>query len=281
MNTGWRSLFLLLLCLLAFDAQAERLLRFGVYAADKPSEMVRTFRPALNLLEQSLTRRLGELVTIRMTVAGTYEEGVDDLVKGRVDFSQFGPVSYVNAKAALPALEILAMETNKGTKSFNGAIVVAEESPIQRVEELHGKRFAFGDDTSTIGRFLAQLYLLEHEVHANDLERYDYLLRHDAVASAVAEGRYDAGAVKESSIQRQNKQGKRLRAIAIFPNVTKPWVAHPGLSREVVGALRTALIELSNPEALEALGVDGFAPGEDHEYDRIRRAMERNPEFFR
>jgi len=41
------------------------------------------------------------------------------------------------------------------------------------------------------------------------------------------------------------------------------------------------LLELKDAEALQALGADGFAPGDDAEYDRIRQAMERNPEFFR
>jgi len=281
MNRTLRCFALAVVALLSTAAQADRELRFGVYAADKPSEMVRAFRPTLNLLERALTKKLGEETTIRMEVAGAYEEGVADLVKGRVDFSQFGPVSYINAKTALPTLQILAMETNEGTKSFNGAIVVAERSPLQRIDELRGKRFAFGDETSTIGRYLAQLHLLEHGVHARDLAKYDYLLRHDAVASAVAEGRYDAGAVKESALRKQNKQEKRLRVLLLFPNVTKPWVAAPSLAPDALEALRSGLLELKDAEALQALGADGFAPGDDAEYDRIRQAMERNPEFFR
>lgn len=281
MDSAWRRFFPLLLSLLAFDAHAERTLHFGVYTAEKPSEMVRTFRPTLDLLQQALSRRFGEPVTIRTSVARTYEQGVRELVQGNVDFSQLGPVSYINAKAALPPLQILAMETHQGTKQFNGAIVVAEGSPIQRVEELRGKRFAFGDEASTIGRYLSQLYLLEHGIRACDLEHHDYLLRHDAVASAVAEGHYAAGAVKASAVQKQNRQGKRLRILATFPNVTKPWVAHPGLPPAVVEALRSTLLDLDDPAALDALDADGFAPGEDAEYDGIRQAVERNPEFFR
>jgi phosphonate transport system substrate-binding protein len=267
--------------LLCGTAHGERELRFGAYTSDKPTEMVREFRPTLNLLEHFLSRRQGETVTIRMVVAGSYAEGVDDLVQGRVEFSQFGPVSYVKAKAALPELQILAMETNKGAKSFNGVIVVRADSAISQVEELRGKRFAFGDDSSTIGRYLSQLYLLEHGVHSGDLKRYDYLQRHDAVAAAVANGRYDAGALKEGALVRQNRQGPMLRPIATFPNVTKPWVAHPSLPQGWLEALRASLLEVDDPAALDALGADGFALGEDGEYDEIRRAVERNPEFFR
>ena len=87
------------------------MLSFGVYASDKPSAMVRQFRPILNVVEERMARTLGEPVRIRLQVAKTYEQGITDLVQGKVDFARFGPASYIEAKATDPGITILAVES--------------------------------------------------------------------------------------------------------------------------------------------------------------------------
>ena len=152
---------------------------------------------------------------------------------------------------------------------------------IQSVNELKGKRFAFGDEKSTIGRYLSQQYLLQHGITAADLDSYDYLGRHDRVGYAVAAGEFDAGALKESTYKKLLNKGVVLRPIATFQNVTKPWVARSGLSERVFSALRLALLEYKNPEGLKALGKDGFVVGSHEDYLPIVAAVRNNPEFFK
>ncbi len=261
-------------------AAAEVQLKFGVYTADKPSAVVRQFRPVLNAIERSMSAQHGEPVKIRMQVARSYEEGGDDLVNGKVDFSRFGPASYVAAKRRSPSLSVIASEANNGKKTFNGVICVQKSSPIREVADLKGKRFAFGNERSTIGRYLVQLYLAEKDVKAADLAEYAYLDRHDKVGAAVAAGTYDAGALKESTFKRLVKQGKAIRALATFPNVTKPWIARADLEPQLLEQLRRALLEMRDEKAFKALKKDGFLPATDADYDRIRRSIEQNRLFF-
>ncbi len=142
---------------LPVNVNADVTLTFGIYTSDKPSTMVKKFRPILNVLQADLSERLGEPANIRMQVAKSYEKGVEDLVEGRVDFSRFGPASYVMAKKENPDIRLVAMESNKGEKTFNGVICVAKNSAIQTVEVLKAKRVAFGNKRSTIVRYLSQL----------------------------------------------------------------------------------------------------------------------------
>lgn len=255
-------------------------LNFGVYTSDKPSVMVQKFRPVLNALTESLQKKLGQPVKIRLQVASGYSKGVEDLVNGRVDFARFGPASYIHAKKLNPGITILAIESKKGRKVFNGVICVRDDSAIRSIADLKGKRFAFGNKRSTIGRYLSQNYLYARGVHAKDLEAFEYLGRHDKVGAAVASGKYDAGALKESTFRKLIKKGAPLRSIATFTNVTKPWIARSGLPNEIFIALRDALISLDNPAALKALRKDGFLPGNDSDYVSIRRAINKNPLFF-
>jgi phosphate/phosphite/phosphonate ABC transporter binding protein len=264
----------------AGPASADIQLVFGLYTSDKPSTMVQQFRPALNVLEERLTDLLSEPVKIRTRVAKSYDDGLKDLVDGTVDFARFGPASYILAKRQQPGLSILAVEQNEGGNIFYGVICVREDSDIENVAQLKGRTFAFGDENSTIGRYLSQLYLLNHGITAGDLASYNYLGRHDLVGSVVATGQYDAGALMEKSYNELVASGMPLRIIAEFPNVTKPWIARAGLPDRIKVAISRALFSLDDPVALDALSKDGFVEGTDTDYDVIRESMDRNGEFF-
>lgn len=253
---------------------------FGVYTSDKPTTMVKKFRPLLNDLEDHLTQILKKNVEITMQVAHGYEKGIEDIVLGNVDFSRLGPASYIEAKQKNPKLRILAIESKNGRKTFNGLICVHRDSFIQTVADLKGKSFAFGNKRSTIGRYLSQAYLLKHGIKAKDLKRYEYLDRHDKVGTAIGLKQFNAGALKEGTFKRLLARGTPIRKIASFHNVTKPWVARSGLPKQILDALHQALLELKDPAVLKALGKDGFLGGSDKDYDIIRKAINNNPAFF-
>lgn len=271
---------LLLSSFVSTSVGAEVLLNFGVYASDKPSAMVKMFRPTLNALEALLTAKLGEPTRIRLQVASTYNQGIDDLATGRVDFARMGPASYITVKQRNPALQLLAMESNKGSKTFFGIICVQKQSPVLDISQLKGLTFAFGDKRSTIGRYLSQHLLAQQGVHAGDLASYEYLGRHDRVGAAVGAGQFDAGALKESTFKKLRAAGVEIRELARFPNVTKPWIASSNLSPKMVAALREVLLELKDPLALKAIKKSGFLPAVDSDYATIRESMQTNAEFF-
>lgn len=278
-NLKVASLCLSVLLLFAAHHATALSLSFGVYTADSPTTVVAQFRPLLNVIEKRLTSLLNEPVTIKMQIAPTYKQGVDDLVNGRVDFSRLGPASYVMAKQANAQLSILAMESKKGQKRFRGVICVAEQSPIMAIADLKGKNFAFGNQRSTIGRYLAQLHLMNAGIYASDLGEQAYLERHDQVGLAVAQGHFEAGALKESTFKRLVEQGSRLRVLTAFDNVTKPWVASHRMQAKLQKQLKSVLLSIDDQAALKALKKDGFLPGKDEDYQMIRTAIVDSSKF--
>jgi len=274
------SAVVILINLVTTTVQAEVNLRFGVYTSDKPTTMVKMFRPILNALENQLTKKLEEPVHISLQVASSYQQGVNDLVNGRVDFARMGPASYVISKSHNPDLQLLAMENKKGKKIFYGIICVQEQSPIKEIYQLKGQSFAFGNERSTIGRYLSQYLLSKHGVLASNLASYKYLNRHDRVGAAVGAGQFDAGALKESTFNKLKAKGTKIRELARFPNVTKPWIASANMSTEMITALREVLLDLTDPAILKAIKKQGFLPAEDSDYAVIRDAMEKNELFF-
>jgi len=271
---------MLALCLGPAPAWADVNLKFGVYTSEKPSAMVKIFRPVLNVLEEDMSAQLGETVSIRMQVANSYEKGINQLTTGAIDFARLGPASYIIASEENPNIKLLAMEAVKGKKRFRGVIAVHRDSEIKTIADLTGKHFAFGSERSTIGRYLSQRYLLENGVHASDLSSYEYLGRHDKVGAAVAAGLFDAGALKEGTFIKMVKKSSPLRELASFENVTKPWAARAGLDGRLFNALKSGLLKLQDKVALNTLRKSGFLAGSDKDYEMVRTAMNSNLHFF-
>lgn len=263
------------------SASAEVKLAFGVYASDKPSAMVEQIRPTLDAVERNLASLLHDKVHIKLQVLRDYETGVAVLTAGKIDVARLGAASYVEAKAGAPGIELLASELNGGVPYFNGVICVRRDSPIRTVSDLKGKTFAFGSEQSTMGRYVAQLFLAQSGIIADDLKSFRYLGRHDRVAAAVATGQFDAGALEATIFDKLAREKLPIRAIASYRDMTKAWVARVGLDGRLKATLRRALLGVHDPAALAALRFDGFTATTDADYDATRAAIKQNARFFR
>jgi phosphate/phosphite/phosphonate ABC transporter binding protein len=265
--------------LLPLSAQADLMLVFGTYAADKPTETVRKYRPFLSFLAEQMSEQLGETVNIKMKIAKEYEAGIDQLAVGTVDFARFGPASYVHVVNKNADVQLVAMESKNGEKRFKGVIVVHADSEIQSLEQLTGKSFAFGDELSTIGRYLAQAHLLQAGISSAELQDFAYLGRHDLVGEAVGAGRFSAGALKESTYKKLVAKGVPIQVLMTFDNVTKPWLASAEVPERVVLAMRQVMLSSENEEIVRKISKNGFLEGDDSDYELVRQAMEKSNSF--
>lgn len=259
---------------------ADVTLSIGLYTSSKPSAMVSKFRPIVSMLEDKVSEKLGRSVRIRMQIAKNYEKGIDYLSAGKVDFARFGPATYVEAKTENPDIQILAIESKNRTKVVHGIIATGLHSSIRKLSDLKGKSFAFGDMQSTSGRYMAQQYLLKNGIAARDLSRYEYLGRHDIVGIKVGVGDFAAGAMSEAMFRKLLSDGEKIRELARFPIVSKPWVAKAGIDPEIYSALKLSLLEMSDSGALSPLEINGFINGSNEDYRVIANSMSENHRFF-
>lgn len=275
------SIFLLVASFTLFSepANADISLKFGTYAADKPTETVKKYRPFLMFLESRLTAELGERVSIDMVIAKEYETSIEQLANGEVDFARFGPASYVHATSRNPNVQIVAMESKDGQKKFKGIIAVHKDSNAESLEDLAGLTFAFGDELSTIGRYLSQAVLLDAGIGSDDLHSFEFLGRHDSVGLAVGSGKFAAGALKESTFKKLVASGVPIRALVNFDNVTKPWISSSDLQPRVYEAMQRIMLASENEEIVRRVSKNGFLLGADSDYQEIRQAMQRSTDF--
>ena len=258
----------------------EVALSIGLQNSSKPSAMVRKYRPLVSELQRKVAKKLGKPVRIRMQIAKSNQTGIEYLASGKVDFALLGAATYVEAKTENPDIQILAIESKNRTKVVNGIIATGLHSSIRTLSDLRGQSFAFGDLQSTSGRFMAQQFLLKNGVGAKDLSRYEYLGRHDIVGVKVGVGDFAAGAMSESTFRKLLSDGEKIRELARFPIVSKPWVTRAGIDPAVYSALKISLLEMSNADALDPLDINGFVKGTNEDYRVIANAMSQNHLFF-
>lgn len=273
MNACWtRSLAALagVLCL-ASSAHAELVL--GVHPFKPATRLVESFTP----LAQYLSGRLGE--PVRLHVARDYQTHLDGVAIGRYDFAYLGPVLYVQLHSLHGPRPLLARQQTGNSPVFHGKIFVRADSPVRRLADLAGKRFAFGDPHSTMGHLVPRYLLWQAGVGVEQLASHKFVGDHLNVALGVLAGEFDAGAAKEDVFYQYEKCG--LRAIATSPPVSDHlFVATHRMKPAQIRKLRALLLTMHQDAegraALQAMtpGIHALVPAQDSDYGSLRAVMQ-------
>lgn len=130
---------------------------------------------------------------MRLRTVDTWEGLAKSLSSGETDISLMGPWGYVLANHQAGA-EVVSTILYDGRPEYFAIMVTSPNSGINRLEDLKGKNFAFGDKGSTSG------YLIpSHEFFKRGIEPEKYFAKvintkHQAIEMQITRGELDAGA---------------------------------------------------------------------------------------
>ena len=256
----------------ATEASAQKPLILAVHPYLPKDEIISRFKP----LADYISRSIGRPVEVR--VGRDYEEHIDAIGADSVDIAYMGPVPYVKLVAKYGKKPLLVRQVIDDQPFLKGEIIVRQDSSLQSLSELKGRRFIFADSDSTMGSVLPQKMLAQAGVPLTSLASYTFVEGHDNVAMAVLAGDYDAGAVKEETFQKYEPRG--LRALAHVPSVFDHlFVTSTKLPTALVDSLRSLLLRLNDlPEDRPIMtaihpNMTAFVSAKDSEYDNLRAAM--------
>ena len=153
----------------------------------------------------------------------------------------------------------------KALKQFGGVILVREDSPIETLEDIKGKKFMCVKFSSFGGGHMAWRLLLENGINPEtDCSEFLEGQKHDNVVLAVRAGAVDVGTVRSDTLERMEAEGKiKLEEFRIlnkaddeFPFVHStqlypewPMAACKGTSEETAAAVADALKSLSSEDS--------------------------------
>ena len=271
------NLLLFVILLLTGNAQANEKLELWVHPYLPASQLIRKFSP----LAAYLSEKSGKIIEVK--VSKTYKSHIERVGDRRMGIAYLGPASYVKLTHIYGEQTILACLEISGRPFFHGLIIARQDSAVKTLEDLVGKRFAFGDLNSTMSHFVPRQMLLEKGITFDKLKQHEFLGSHNNVVLGVLGGYYDAGGVKEGVYYQYRDRGLHILAKS-QPIAEHLFVANSNLSLKTINNIRQLLLNLQDKAILTSIkkSVTGMASVNDEDYQALRSILKRfdklNPE---
>lgn len=251
-------------------ARAADVLTLGILPYLPAVELTERFTP----LAERLGRELGR--PVRLVVPPDYGSLVTMAGRDEIDLAYIGPAPYVTVVERFGPKTLLGRLEIAGSPNLRGAIIVRADSPLTRLQDLAGKRFAFGDPNSTMSHLVPRHLLQVSGVPLGRLAGHEFLGSHKNVALAVLMGEFDAGAVKEEILL----QYPGLRALAHTRPVTQQFfIATRRMPADLAARARAVLLALDNPADVAAVlgpiepNVSGIGTASESDYEELHRIL--------
>ena len=254
---------------------AQQILRVSAIPDEAPTELQRKFKSLGNYLEQKLAMK------VEFTPVTDYAASVEGLINNKLDMVWFGGFTFVQAKVRSGGKVIPIVQREEDAK-FKSVFITTEPS-ITKLEDLKGKTFSFGSESSTSGHLMPRYYLLAAKINPdNDMKRIAFSGAHDATVAAVAGGKVDAGVVNISVWEKLIAAGKvDINKVHVF--YTTPgyydynWSVRSDMNPELRKKLTDAFLALDKndpqgKEILELQRATRFIPTKADNYEAIERA---------
>lgn len=218
----------------------------------------------------------------------SYASLIEAQKRGFIDLGYYGPRSYIQAvEASGGKIEAFAQAAWGGgpyrekKDGYHSYIIVKADSPYQNVQQLKGKILALTDPASTSGDLVPKV-MLGQELGTKLSKFFGktfYAGKHDVAAVSVLEGRADAAAVADVTLDwavDAKRFGPRdFRVIwksTLLP--LDPFAWHADLPADLKDNIRKAFLRLNDTDYgkafLKSIRSESIVLTNDKAYDSIR-----------
>jgi phosphonate transport system substrate-binding protein len=268
LGIGWvvpvvLGLWLLLSERAVAEPDDSAVLTFGVIPQQASEKLAKDWVPLMALLSDAVGQ------PIRFATAPDIPEFERRLSQGAYDIAYMNPYHFIAISEGGGYQALVRQKDHK----LRGIIVVSRDLRFESVDELAGESIAFPAPMA----FAATLVTRSHlNTHAPGY-RPRFVNSHDSVYRGVADGLFAAGGgivrtLREVSPDIQAK----LEVLWLSPGYTShPIATHTRVPEELRGQLANAFLTLTDNEPgqnlLEALGMSGFQPAANSDWDDVRQ----------
>jgi phosphonate transport system substrate-binding protein len=240
----------------------EKSLSFGVLNQQSPQLTAERWNPLLKYVEDKTGLKL------QLKMGPTVQD--TDAMMGRGEFDFMFTNHNFQREYDKVGYKVIARWAGDPIRC---AFVVAEDSPVTRLEELHGKRVAYPSADAFVAYAvptvtLNKLGVKEIEVFAGNQDGALAQLKYKRVDAAAVNSRF----LKQYSEQ-QKVSFKVVHESEAYPDLAI--IVHPRVSPELAEKVRSAFIAMKkDPAAADLLAKaksKGFDPASDRDYEGVRR----------
>lgn len=268
-----RFLLALLLVTIALPCFAQEFV-LGLIPEQNVFKQVERYKP----LAKYLSSKMG--VEVKISMLSRYGNILESFSSGRMDGAFWGSFTGALAVEKLGIEPIARPLYQDGSSNYRGIIFVKKDSPIDSIEKLKGKSFAFVDRATTAGFLFPLAVLKSRGVAAYDkyFSTHFFTGSHDAAILSVINGEADGGAAKDTIYKMMLKEkpelASKIKVLAESDPVPSNTLGvRKDLSPELATKLKTALLEMDkDPDGLATLkefGAVRFIPTSREDYKPV------------
>lgn len=248
-----------------------------------PDQDVAVLEERFGGLADHLSAELG--IPVRYQPSVDYSAVVTAFSHGDIQLGWFGGLTGVQARLETPGADAIAQRPID--TRFRSVFIAAAGYPARRVEDLAGRRFTFGSESSTSGHLMPRFFLGKAGIDPDtDFDgRPGYSGSHDKTWKLVEAGSFQAGALNASVWDNAVEQGQvdtsTVREVARTPRYFDyHWVTHPEIDETfgpgTTDRLVRALLRMDEAggqaqRVLELFEDERFIRTENDNYARIEQ----------
>ncbi|PLS15003.1 putative selenate ABC transporter substrate-binding protein [Bacillus sp. M6-12] len=235
-----------------------------------------------------LNRSMGELADYLSKETGfkveyvpsvDYAALVTAFERGEIHLAWFGGLTGVQARSLVPEAEAIAQRPMD--KEFHSVFIANSETGIKKLEDVKGKSFTFGSESSTSGHLMPRYYMEEAGINPDkDLNGApNYSGSHDKTYKLVESGAFQSGVLNEqvwkSAIAEKLVDTNKVKVI----NTTPAYFDYNWTINDVTGEfgkdakdkVKESLLSISGEqeEIMSLFGSDSFIETNNGNYKAI------------
>ena len=261
----------------------------ALYIGGIPDQNVSVLEARFKLLAEYLSEETG--ADVRYLASQSYAALVTGWRNDEVQFAWYGGLTGVQARLAVPGSNAVAQRVTD--EDFKSVFVAAPDSGIAAFDDLPGRTFTFGSESSTSGHLMPRFFLSEAGIDPErDFTGVAYSGSHDATWKQVEAGAVEAGALNANVWDTRVRDGAvdRTKVEVFFTTpgyVDYHWVVRPGLDDVYGGGFTKRLVDAilkldaanggRDQEIMDAFQAERFIPTTNENYrtiETIARSLE-------
>lgn len=254
---------------------AEPVLRVSLAPDELPSIMRRKFKPLSDYLE----KKIGMKVEFR--AMASEDALVNALAANKLDMVWFSGFGFIQAR--MRSNDRVVPIAQRAEDAQTKSVFITTHDDITRLEDLKGKTFAFGSETSTPDHLMPRSFLRAAYIDPdNEMKRVIYAGAPDKVVAAVAGGEADAGVLSSTAWEKMLADGKAdPRVLHVFYSTPGycdyNWTARADMNANLRQKLTEAFLSLDrnfgqDKEILDLQHASRFIPTDAENYSAIETA---------
>jgi phosphonate transport system substrate-binding protein len=251
-----------------------QVVHIGVVSRYPPPVIYQGYQPIMDYLNT------GSRFRFELRLGRTYQETVEQLIRGDVAAAFLGTYIYVRAHELFGVRCILMPLNENGEPYSRSVLITVAGSPIRGIADLRRKRVALPSQDSFSGNWLPLSEFPRYGLVGETRPTFKYFSHHQSVVYQVLRGTFDAGVVKERVAREFLDRNIRI-VLSSDPIPGSPLVVREDADTAVINELRDLLlrVDVRRPDDRAMIAQwdqefqYGFTEASDADYNGIRRLL--------